>query len=126
MRNTRSLACLIALVLAFPASVNAQQRDTGPADEAGVAEAGGHDLELARDRLHHVLLRSDVRRTARDRGIDLGPIHEGIENLGPGALAQVAPYARAVESADANSAITISTTTIIIGLLLIILLVLIT
>jgi hypothetical protein len=125
MRITPITACLVAVVLALPASLHAQQGDTGPGDQPGVA-VQSHDVEAARDRLHLLLLRPDVRQTARDRGIDLRPIHEGVETLGPAALAQVAPYADQVEAEEAQSAITITTTAIIIGLLVIILLVMIT
>ncbi|HUG39471.1 MAG TPA: hypothetical protein VMM12_03245 [Longimicrobiales bacterium] len=126
MRTTRITVCLIALALVHPASIRAQQSDARPGDGSAVAAEAGDDIEAARDRLHLLLLRPDVRRAARDRGIALDPIHEGIETLTPAALAQVAPYARAVESANAQSAITFSTTAIIIILLLVILLVLIT
>ena len=125
MRIPRVMACLTAVVLAVPAALTAQKADTGPADDAGVTTDAGSEVDAARERLHLLLLRPDVRRTARDRGIDLTPIHDGIETLGPAALAQVEPYANDVEAMEGQSAVTISNTTIIIGLLLIILIVLI-
>jgi pyruvate/2-oxoglutarate dehydrogenase complex dihydrolipoamide acyltransferase (E2) component len=122
MRVSRIATPLLALALAVPATTQGQQPDAAAAPADAVATDEVDDL---RDRLHLILLRSDVRRYARDRAIDLAPIHEGIDELGPAALAQVAPYADALDDADAQSSVTISTTTIIIGLLVLILLVLI-
>ena len=122
MRVSRLAIPLFALALAVPGATQGQQPDAGAAASEAAATDEVDDL---RNRLHHLLLRRDVRRYARDRSIDLTPIHEGIDELGPAALAQVVPYADALDDADAQSTVTISTTTIIIGLLILILLVLI-
>lgn len=122
MRVSRIATPLLALTLAVPVTAQGQQPGAGAA--ASEAASAG-EVDDLRNRLHHILLRRDVRQYARDRSIDLTPIHEGIDGLGPAALAQVAPYADALDDANAQSAVTISTTTIIIGLLILILLVLI-
>jgi pyruvate/2-oxoglutarate dehydrogenase complex dihydrolipoamide acyltransferase (E2) component len=122
MRVSRIATPLLALALGVPATAQEQQPDAGAAAPAAAATDEVDDL---RNRLHHLLLRRDVRRYARDHSIDLAPIHEGIDELGPAALAQVAPYADALDDADDQSTVTVSTTTIIIGLLVLILLVLI-
>ena len=122
MRVSRIATPLLALALAVPATTQAQQPDAAAGTSDAVAT---DDVDDLRDRLHLLLLRPDVRRYARDRSIDLTPIHEGIDELGPAALAQVAPYADALDDANAQSTVTVSTTTIIIGLLVLILLVLI-
>lgn len=122
MRVSRIATPVLALALAVPATTQGQQPDAAAAASDAVATDEVGDL---RDRLHLLLLRPDVRRYARDRSIDLAPIHEGIDKLGPAALAQVAPYANALDDANAQSTVTISSTTIIIGLLILILLVLI-
>ncbi len=122
MRVSRIATPVLALALAVPATTQGQQPGAAAAASDAVATDEVGDL---RDRLHLLLLRPDVRRYARDRSIDLTPIHEGIDELGPAALAQVAPYADALDDANAQSTVTISSTTIIIGLLILILLVLI-
>lgn len=124
MRTSRIITCLIALALLLPAGLQGQEPI---ADHSGqtVAAASQDNVQDARDRLHLLLLRPDVRKVARAQDIDLRPLHAGIDELPASALARIAPHARAVESAESQSAITISTATIIIVLLVVILVLLI-
>lgn len=125
MRIARITACILALALVLPAALTAQESAPTPSSSDVSLDDARSDVQAARDRLHLLLLRPDVRRVAQAEDIDLRSIHEGIDRLPAATLAKIAPYADAVEGTAAQSAITISTTTIIIILLVLILVLLI-
>jgi hypothetical protein len=82
--------------------------------------------EAERDRVLHLLRRSDVRTLAGDVGLDLRRAESAVSTLEGQELTQLATQAQRVEGALAGgqSNVTISTTMLIVGLLVLIVLIL--
>jgi hypothetical protein len=78
-----------------------------------------------REAVLRLLDRDDVKKVAKDAGIDVRSASAAVASMDPATLAQVAGQARVVDEALAGgqSSITISTTMIIIGLLVLILII---
>jgi hypothetical protein len=127
MRVTRNIvAVFLSAWLALPAAVRAQQTpivDQATLDQAVAAHAQRSDSD--RRAIRGMLERQQVRQIAARAGIDLKRAESAIAALDGNELHQIAEQARAVNDslAGGQSRVTISTTTIIIGLLVLILIV---
>lgn len=111
-------------------SVFAQQRHVvDPASMAGTVRAHVAAQDDDRATIQSALARPDVRRAAEAAGVDLHRLSAAVNTLAADDLGRTATAVRDVNAAlDASlvggaSTVTISTTTIIIGLLVLILLI---
>jgi len=134
MQSTRWLGVLVlCTVTAFPAASWASQ---GPSTQiaAHVADQSALDAAIQqhttsadqdRETVRRVLQRDEVAQVAGKMGIDIRHADAAVAAMTPAELARVAAQARQAEDglAGGASTVTISTTTIIIGLLVLILLI---
>jgi hypothetical protein len=127
MQNLRNiLAAFLSVLLALPHAAAARQpsvADQAALDRAVAAHAARSDAD--RQTIHRLLDRPQVREIAARAGIDVKRADAAVAALEGAELHQVAAQARAVDDtlAGGQSKITLSTTTIIIGLLVLILII---
>jgi hypothetical protein len=125
MRVARNiLVVFLSAGLVLPASAQAQQPlvDQATLDRAIAAHAQSSDAD--RRAIRGLLERRQVREIAARAGIDLKHAEAAVATLDGTELNELAEQARAVEDALAGgSSVTLSTTTIIIGLLVLILII---
>jgi hypothetical protein len=112
--------------LAFPVAARAQQPsvvDQATLDRTIAAHVQRSDAD--RGAIRHLLERQEVREVAARAGIDITRAEAAVATLDAAELHEIAEQARAVDDslAGGQSRITLSTTTIIIGLLVLILLI---
>jgi hypothetical protein len=127
MRAARNiLVVFLSAWLVLPVGAHAQQPSV--VDQAALDHAvATHAQRLAADRLaiRRMLERHQVRRIAARAGIDIKRAEAAVATLDDAELHEIADQARAVNEslAGGQSKVTLSTTTIIIGLLVLILLI---
>jgi len=134
MRSTRWLGVLVlCTVTALPGTARASQ-GTSTQNAAHVADQRTLDAAIQqhaasvdqdREMVRRFLQRDDVRKVAGKAGIDIARADAAVAAMSPADVARVAAQARQAETdlAGGASTVTISTTTIIIGLLVLILLI---
>lgn len=122
---TKAATMLLALVLAAPAGVAAQQAhvvDRAELEEATSAEAEAE--EAKRSAIRSVLRHPEVRETARGHGIDLTRAEDAAATLEGNELDRA--YRQSIDLREAlaggNDTIVISATTLIIALLVLLIL----
>jgi len=126
MRSPLAISTLAAGIMLLPNVVQAQDV---PESRSILSASELRDLVAARvaedrdDRsaLDRFLARGDVRRVARDAGIELLDVRSAAASLDEDEVRRLAPRLREAEAALAGGeVVTISTTAIIIGLLILI------
>jgi len=135
MRSTCSLvAVVLSMLMATP---QIQASSQGPDQSAAQTHIAGQPVldaavqqharatERDRDTARLFLQRADVKAIAGNYGVDIRRAESAVAAMDASELAHVAAQAREVDEALAGgeSKVTISTTTIIIGLLVLILLI---
>ena len=133
MRSTCSFVAVVLSMLMAAPPLQASPAGTGqtPTHIAGepVLDAAIQDharaTERDRDAVRQFLQRADVKAIAGKYGVDVRRAESAVAAMDASELARVATQARQAEDALAggDSTVTISTTTIIIGLLVLILLI---
>jgi hypothetical protein len=134
MRSTCSLLAVVLSVLTAAPRIHASGGPEGPAAQTHIAgqsqlDAAVHEHARAADRdrdaVRSFLQRDDVRAIAGKYGVDIRRAESAVSAMDASELAQVAAQAREADEAltGGQSKVTISTTTIIIGLLVLILLI---
>ena len=133
MRSTCSLMAVVLSMLMAAPPLHASPAGTGQAQthiaSDPVIDAAMLDharvTERDRDTVRQFLQRADVRAIAGKYGVDVRRAESAVAAMDASELAHVAAQARQAEEALAGgqSKVTISTTTIIIGLLVLILLI---
>ena len=126
MRSICSVVAVVLCVLVAVPSVSAQTPHVvsqALLDAALQQQVGAVDRD--RETVRLFLQRDDVKAVAGKAGIDIGRAETAVAALDASELASLAAQARHAEQALAGgqSKVTISTTTIIIGLLVLILLI---
>ena len=105
-----------------------------PSAVAGLVRDHVNELDAGRATVRRVLAQPDVRAVASSVGLDAGRLDAAVATMAPHDIVRAAEAARAVEAAVQSaplqsplvggaSTVTISTTTIIIGLLVLILII---
>src|SRR5262245_15294431 len=134
MRSTCSfLAVVLTLLMAAP-RIQASSGESGSAQPTHIADQPRLDAavqehvrasERDRETVRLFLQRADVRGIAGKYGIDIRRAEGAVAAMDAAEVANVAAQARAANEtlAGGQSSVTISTTTIIIGLLVLILLI---
>ena len=135
MRSTCSfVAVVLSMLMAAP---QIQASPTGPGQSAAQTHIAGQPVldaavqqharatERERDTVRLFLHRADVKAIAEKYGVDIRRAESAVAAMDASELAHVAAQAREAEDvlAGGESTVTISTTTIIIGLLVLILLI---
>jgi len=134
MRSTRWLGVVVLCTLmTIPAAAHGSQAPSTPpaahvADQSALDAAVQQHVTTAdqdRETVRRFLQRDEVRQLAGKAGIDMRRADSAVATMSPSELARVAAQAREAEQglAGGASTVTISTTTIIIGLLVLILLI---
>ncbi len=134
MRSTYSVGAVVLSVLMAAPHLQASSGDSPSGQEPHVAgqmvldsAVQEHARATDRDRetVRLFLQRGDVRSIAGKYGIDIRRAENAVGSMDASEAAQVAAQARAADEtlAGGQSKVTISTTTIIIGLLVLILLI---
>lgn len=124
----RSMCAVVAIVLcalvAVP-RVSAQAHVASQAALDAALQQRARAVDRDRETVRLFLQRDDVKAIAGKAGIDVARADAGVAALDASELASVAAQARHAEEglAGGQSKVTISTTTIIIGLLVLILLI---
>ena len=127
MRVTRTiLVVFLSVWLVLPPAARAQQdpvADQATLDQAVATHAQRADTD--RQAIRRMLERQQVREIAARAGIDVKRAEAAVATLDGTELHQIAEQARAVDNslAGGQSRITVSTNTIIIGLLILILII---
>lgn len=124
MRTFRSvIAALFTLILGLSSSAFARERHAvEPAQLAQAVADRGAQQDVQRAAVRQALARPEVARAAAGVGIDLAQVAASVDTMNPDALARAADAAAKVNQSlvGGASTITISTTTVIIGLLVLI------
>ena len=133
MRSTCSFVAVVLSMLMAAPPLHASPAGTGQApthiagDPVLAAAIQDHARAADRDRdtVRQFLQRADVKTIAGKYGVDMRRAESAVAAMDASELARVATQARRAEDALAGgqSKVTISTTTIIIGLLVLILLI---
>jgi len=119
--------CALILIMGF--AVSSAQAETrhvvDPSTLSSVVQGQAATVETNRAVIRDVLARPELAEIARDAGLDLERLTAAVSTLSPTDAEGVASVARDVNQSLVGGAskVTISTTTIIIGLLVLILLI---
>jgi hypothetical protein len=127
MRSTRSgLAVVVSILMSAPA-LSGQAHVAGQQTLDAAVQQHVSAADQDRETVRRFLERRDVRAIAGQYGVDLRRADSAVAAMNAEDLASVAAKARQADEALAGgqSKVTISTTTIIIGLLVLIVLILI-
>ena len=123
MKRTRVAAAIGLLLLTLPTVARAQEHVTTPQDLDAMVKAHAEDLDAGRSVLLAFLARPEVAGIASDAGIDVRRAESALAVLSAEDVKHLAVRLDRLDGALAGGdAITIETTTIIIGLLVLIVL----
>jgi ABC-type Fe3+ transport system permease subunit len=123
MRRTRVAAAIGLLLFTLPAAARAQEQSISQKDLDAMVTAHAEELDADRAVVETFLARPEVARIAAEAGIDVLRAESAVAVLGEQDLRQLAVRLDRLDGALASGdAITIETTTIIIGLLVLIVL----
>ncbi len=119
------LAGLLCVLVAVPNSYAQSQHVASQAALDAAVQQQVSAVDRDREAVRLFLQRDDVRSVAGKAGLDVGRAESSVALMSPSELASLAEQARQADQALAGGAstVTISTTTIIIGLLVLILLI---
>ena len=119
------LIFILALVVAGPSTVAADQHVVSPEHLAATVSGEVAQRDADRAAIHEALGRPEVREAAKSLSIDIDRVTTAADTLSGADLSKAADAARQVnhQLVGGASTVVISTTTIIIALLLIILLI---
>ena len=119
------LAVLLCVLVAVPNSYAQSQHVASQAALDAAVQQQVSAVDRDREAVRLFLQRDDVRSVAGKAGLDVGRAESAVALMSPSELASLAEQARQADQALAGGAstVTISTTTIIIGLLVLILLI---
>jgi len=125
MRSSYPLLAVVLSALIAAPSVSAQVHVAGQQVLDAAVQQRVHAADQDRETVQQFLHRGDVRAIAGKYGIDLRRAESAVATMNAADLASVAAQAREADRglAGGASTVTISTTTIIIGLLVFILLI---
>lgn len=126
MRTFRHLVATALIIGIGSSAAFAQQRHVvDPAALAGTVRAHAAAQDQDRAAVMDALAKPEVQRVAGKTGLDLDRLKAAVGTMSPSDLERVATSAREVNQTlvGGASTVTISTTTIIIGLLVLILLI---
>ncbi len=124
MIRTRVAAAIGLLLLALPTAAQAQEHITTRQDLDAMVTAHAEDLDAGRSALAAFLARPEVARIAADAGIEVRRAESAVAVLSAEDVKQLDVRLDLLDGALAGGgdAITIQTTTLIIGLLVLIIL----
>ena len=134
MRSTSSVVAVVVAVMMATPHLQAASGDTASGQGMHIAgqsvldaavQAHARDTDRDRDTVRWFLQRADVRAIAGKYGLDIRRAESSVAAMDAVEAAHIAAQARAADEtlAGGQSKVTISTTTIIIGLLVLILLI---